>query len=120
MVNPRVPLSLETIKGQLAVSVESGQADDSSFIDILFLGRIFPRRASIMAKKELKWMPLLGQYRKLTEYCFNGVADRTVTTSGAVWVNRKDRKDAMRSMQQAGEDMKKNGVSQLASLVCRS
>ena len=36
-----------------------------------------------------------------------------MTTSGAVWVNRKDRKDAMRSMQQAGEDMKKNGVSEL-------
>lgn len=36
---------------------------------------------------------------------------RSVATSGAVWVNRKDRKDAMKSMQQAGEDMKKNGVS---------
>ena len=41
------------------------RADVSSFVDILFLGRIFPRRASIMAKKELKWMPLLGQYCKL-------------------------------------------------------
>ena len=63
-----------------------------------------------MAKQELKWMPLLGQYREL------GRLDRgnklmLVTASGAVWVNRKDRKDAMRSMKQAGEDMKKNGVS---------
>jgi lysophosphatidate acyltransferase len=63
-----------------------------------------------MAKKELKWMPLLGQYCELripplvTKLIL-------VTASGAVWVNRKDRKDAMRSMQQAGEDMKKNGVS---------
>jgi hypothetical protein len=55
-----------------------------------------------MAKKELKWMPLLGQYCELripplvTKLIL-------VTASGAVWVNRKDRKDAMRSMQQAGE-----------------
>ena len=33
-----------------------------SALDILFLGRIFPKRASIMAKQELKWSPLLGQF----------------------------------------------------------
>jgi lysophosphatidate acyltransferase len=33
-----------------------------SFMDILYLGRIFPKRASIMAKRELKWMPLLGWF----------------------------------------------------------
>lgn len=31
-------------------------------LDILMLGRIFPERTSIMAKKELKYAPLLGQY----------------------------------------------------------
>lgn len=31
-------------------------------IDILYLGRIFPNFASIMAKQELKYAPLLGQY----------------------------------------------------------
>jgi hypothetical protein len=31
-------------------------------MDILYLGRIFPKRASIMAKRELKWMPLLGWF----------------------------------------------------------
>jgi lysophosphatidate acyltransferase len=31
-------------------------------IDILYLGRIFPRIASIMAKQELKYAPLLGQF----------------------------------------------------------
>jgi hypothetical protein len=35
-----------------------------SFLDILYLGRIFPKRAVIMAKKELRWAPLLGQYRQ--------------------------------------------------------
>jgi lysophosphatidate acyltransferase len=34
----------------------------SSFLDILYLGRIFPQKASIMAKKELKWVPFLGQF----------------------------------------------------------
>ena len=33
-------------------------------MDILYLGRIFPKRASIMAKRELKWMPLLGWFSK--------------------------------------------------------
>ena len=36
----------------------------TSFLDILYLGRIFPRRASIMAKRELLYAPLLGQYRQ--------------------------------------------------------
>lgn len=31
-------------------------------IDILYLGRIFPKFASIMAKQELKYAPLLGQF----------------------------------------------------------
>jgi hypothetical protein len=35
-----------------------------SFLDILYLGRIFPKRAAIMAKRELQWSPLLGQYRE--------------------------------------------------------
>jgi hypothetical protein len=45
-------------------SWRSGMSADSSdsFLDILYLGRIFPRRAAIMAKQELKWSPLLGQY----------------------------------------------------------
>lgn len=30
-------------------------------IDILYLGRIFPKRCAVMAKRELKWSPFLGQ-----------------------------------------------------------
>ncbi|WVQ85206.1 hypothetical protein IAT38_007371 [Cryptococcus sp. DSM 104549] len=67
-----------------------------SFLDILYLGRIFPKKAAIMAKQELKWTPLLGQYMSL---------------SGAVFVNRKNRKDAVRALEIAGDDMKKKGVS---------
>ena len=36
-----------------------------SFLDILYLGRVMPPNSVIMAKKELKWMPLLGQFSML-------------------------------------------------------
>ncbi|KLT40182.1 putative 1-acylglycerol-3-phosphate O-acyltransferase [Cutaneotrichosporon oleaginosum] len=65
-------------------------------LDILFLGRVFPERTVIMAKKELKYSPLLGQY---------------MHASGAVFIDRKNRKDAHRTVAQAGEDMKRRGVS---------
>ncbi|WWC85697.1 uncharacterized protein L201_000563 [Kwoniella dendrophila CBS 6074] len=79
-------------KAQSAVLVGNHQ----SFLDILYLGRIFPKRAAIMAKKELKYTPGLGQFMSL---------------SGAVFVNRSNRVDAMAALRAAGEDMKKKGVS---------
>ncbi|WWD22843.1 hypothetical protein CI109_107337 [Kwoniella shandongensis] len=79
-------------KPQSAVVLSNHQ----SFLDILYVGRIFPKRAAIMAKHELKWTPLLGQY---------------MTLSGAVFINRKNRKDAIKVLEQAGDDMKKRGVS---------
>lgn len=35
---------------------------DRSMVDILYLGRMFPKRAAIMAKKSLKWVPGLGTF----------------------------------------------------------
>lgn len=67
-----------------------------TMLDILYLGRIFPKKCSIMAKKELQWMPLLGQYMSL---------------SGAVFVDRSNNKDALKALAAAGEDMKSKGVS---------
>jgi lysophosphatidate acyltransferase len=52
-----------------------------------------------MAKKELKWSPLLGQYMAL---------------SGAVFVDRKNNKDALKALAAAGEEMKAKGVSSFA------
>lgn len=49
-----------------------------------------------MAKKELQWMPFLGQY---------------MTASGAVFVNRSSNKDAIAALATAGEKMKSRGVS---------
>jgi 1-acyl-sn-glycerol-3-phosphate acyltransferase len=39
-----------------------------SFVDILYLGRMFPKRGAIMAKKELKWMPFLGWWSRSPPY----------------------------------------------------
>ncbi|ETW84083.1 hypothetical protein HETIRDRAFT_314709 [Heterobasidion irregulare TC 32-1] len=67
-----------------------------SMLDILYLGRIFPMRASIMAKKELQWMPLLGQF---------------MTFSGAVFVDRGNNAKAIRSLAAAGEAMRERATS---------
>ncbi|RXK36661.1 lysophosphatidate acyltransferase [Tremella mesenterica] len=77
-------------KGQSAVLLGNHQ----SALDILYLGRIFPRGASIMAKQELKWSPIL-----------------VVALSGAVFVDRRNRHDAVKAIQKAGDDMKKKGIS---------
>ncbi|ODO09088.1 hypothetical protein I350_02688 [Cryptococcus amylolentus CBS 6273] len=79
-------------KGQSAVLLGNHQ----SMLDILYLGRILPKRSAIMAKKELKWSPVLGQFMSL---------------SGAVFVDRKNRTDAVQALAVAGEAMKKKGVS---------
>jgi len=71
-------------------------ANHQSMLDILLLGRIFPKRASIIAKRELKWTPLLGQFMALC---------------GVVFVDRSNRKDAVRALQHIGDEMKKKGVS---------
>ncbi|RDX53790.1 1-acylglycerol-3-phosphate O [Lentinus brumalis] len=67
-----------------------------SMLDILYLGRIFPHRASIMAKKELQWSPLLGQF---------------MTLAGAVFVDRGNNARAVRSLTAAGEIMKERHSS---------
>jgi len=67
-----------------------------SVVDILYLGRIFPKHASIMAKKELQWAPFLGMFMSL---------------SGAVFVDRGNNAQAVRSLQAAGDYMKKNETS---------
>ena len=49
-----------------------------------------------MAKKELQWLPGLGQWMML---------------SGAVFVDRSSNKNAIRSLAEAGAKMKQNGTS---------
>ncbi|KAJ1308365.1 hypothetical protein OPQ81_004074 [Rhizoctonia solani] len=86
------------VEGEEYISTPSAVyiGNHQSMLDILYLGRIFPKRASIMAKKELKWSPLLGQFMAL---------------SGAVFVDRKNSKDALHALAKAGDEMKAKGVS---------
>src|ERR1700754_4322007 len=49
-----------------------------------------------MAKRELKWMPLLGQFMLL---------------SGAVFVNRRNSKESHKSLEEAGDTMKRQRTS---------
>lgn len=58
--------------------------------------RIFPRQASIIAKKELQWSPLLGQFMSL---------------SGVVWIDRGNNVKAIRSLAAAGETMRSKNLS---------
>jgi len=67
-----------------------------SMLDIIWLGRIFPRQASIMAKKSIKWNPALGPFMNL---------------SGTVFVDRGNSAKAHRSLEVAGEGMKARRTS---------
>jgi len=67
-----------------------------SMMDILYLAKMFPKRTSVMAKESLKYTPLLGQWMLL---------------SGAVFIDRGNNKQAMESLERAGDDMKKRSIS---------
>jgi lysophosphatidate acyltransferase len=58
--------------------------------------RVFPARASIMAKKELRFNPALGPW---------------MTLSGAIWIDRGNSAAAQRSMTAAGNLMRALGTS---------
>ncbi|EIW76203.1 acyltransferase-domain-containing protein [Coniophora puteana RWD-64-598 SS2] len=69
-------------------------SNHQSMLDVLFLARSFPRQASIMAKKELQWSPL-GPWMYM---------------SGAVFIDRGNHARAQRSLEAAGEEIKRRGV----------
>ncbi|KAK7470130.1 1-acylglycerol-3-phosphate O-acyltransferase [Stygiomarasmius scandens] len=65
-----------------------------SFLDILFVARMMPKRASIMAKKSIQWTPL-GPF---------------MVMSGAIFIDRGNNTRAVRSLEAAGEFMKQARV----------
>jgi phosphatidylinositol glycan class A protein len=89
----------------------------SSFVDIIYLGRIMPKAAAIvcpldrmtvllktnpqMAKKSIRLIPGLGWFMLM---------------SGAVFIDRSNNKSAIASMAQAGEDMKRSNVRYLSHM----
>lgn len=79
-------------KGESNVLVGNHQ----SMIDIFYLGRIFPKTCVVMSKKEIKYVPLLGQFMSLSK---------------AVFVDRHNRSTAMETFKQVGIDMKQDGLN---------
>lgn len=57
---------------------------------------IFPKRASMVAKKELQWVPLFGQF---------------LTASGSVFLDRSNNAMAVKSLAAAGRSIKTRGTS---------
>ncbi|KAK0748809.1 hypothetical protein B0T21DRAFT_407292 [Apiosordaria backusii] len=60
-------------------------------VDLLMLGTMFPQYCSVTAKTQLKKIPFLGWF---------------MTLSGAVFIDRKNSKDAREAMRGAGEEIK--------------
>ncbi|KAI0346911.1 1-acylglycerol-3-phosphate O [Trametopsis cervina] len=61
-----------------------------SMLDLLYVGIAFPKRALMMGKKELQWVPFLGQF---------------MTLSGAIFIDRGDNAKAVRSLRAAGRKL---------------
>ncbi|KAI6034998.1 hypothetical protein F5J12DRAFT_7781 [Pisolithus orientalis] len=70
-------------------------ANHQSMLDILYLGRMFPQKAAIMAKRELQWTPL-GPWMFM---------------SGAVFIDRGNSSKARASLEAAGEKIKSKRIS---------
>ncbi|EJD01351.1 1-acyl-sn-glycerol-3-phosphate-acyltransferase, partial [Fomitiporia mediterranea MF3/22] len=86
------------VEGEEHLSVKPAilVANHQSMLDILYTARVFPKQASITSKKELQWMPLLGQY---------------MTLSGAIFIDRKNNARAIKSVADAGLAMKQRQIS---------
>ena len=65
-------------------------------LDVLLLGTIFPKHCSVTAKKSLKRAPFLGWFMSL---------------SGTVFIDRADRKTALKAFEGAAEEMKRRKQS---------
>jgi lysophosphatidate acyltransferase len=65
-------------------------------LDVLLLGRIFPRYCSVTAKKSLARVPFLGWFMSL---------------SGTVFIDRVDRSQAMKAFEGAVREMKSHNQS---------
>jgi lysophosphatidate acyltransferase len=66
-----------------------------SMLDILVVGRLMPKQTSMMSKKSLQFTPL-GPF---------------MTLSGAIFIDRSNNIDAVRSLNAAGQQMKNLGTS---------
>ena len=85
-----------------------------SMIDILYLARMFPKRTSVTAKRELKWSPFLGQLYVSDVRLPNSPTDcpsLSMWLSNTVFIDRKNAKDARDTFSRAVKDMKDREMS---------
>ncbi|CUS12012.1 unnamed protein product [Tuber aestivum] len=75
-----------------AVFVSNHQSE----LDIVFLGRVFPKHCSVTAKRSLKYIPFLGWFMAL---------------SGTVFIDRTNRKSAIAAFDSAIQEIKGNRQS---------
>ncbi|CAO3615869.1 unnamed protein product [Mucor hiemalis] len=63
-----------------------------SSLDIMLMGKVYPKNTAIVAKKALKYYPFLGWF---------------MTLSNAIFLDRQNRDDAIKSAKKAAEDIHK-------------
>lgn len=85
-INIENPERLENLP---AIIISNHQSE----LDILILGRIFPRGCTVTAKKQLKYIPFLGQFMSL---------------SGTFFLDRADRSKAVETLNNALSQLKKS------------
>ncbi|KAI7860442.1 hypothetical protein BDC45DRAFT_552686 [Circinella umbellata] len=67
-----------------------------SSMDVFFMASVFPKATSVVAKKALKYYPFLGWYMILAK---------------AIFLDRKNRDNAIKEAKQAAEDINKKKIS---------
>jgi len=67
-----------------------------SSIDVLLMARVFPKSTSVVAKKSIKYYPILGWY---------------MTLSQAIFLDRSNRNSAVASAKKAAEDIHRKQTS---------
>ncbi|KAL7271793.1 1-acylglycerol-3-phosphate O-acyltransferase [Rhizina undulata] len=82
----------ERLETRPAVFVSNHQSE----LDIVFLGRVFPKHCSVTAKRSLKYIPFLGWFMAL---------------SGTVFIDRQNSKSAKAALDSAVQEIKGNRQS---------
>lgn len=87
-------------------------------MDIMFMGNVFPKRAAVVAKKSIRWVPFLGWFSKLLHQGrkqniqLTPNKKLTVILSKTIFLDRGNRDNAIKQARQAAIDIhrKKMGV----------
>ncbi|ORX50138.1 1-acylglycerol-3-phosphate O [Hesseltinella vesiculosa] len=67
-----------------------------SSLDVMLMGKVYPKNTAVVAKKELKYYPFLGWFMML---------------NNSVFLDRKNRQNAVNSAKQAADDIRKKNIS---------